>query len=416
MRKFFDGQLHCIISFDDLVDEKRLAQAVRLTLDAEPVLGCRFVERRGRSYWERREDLDRIELLRLIETPEREKEILKFMIEPKSAFKDPVVRCAVIRAQTDTLCIKLDHIAADAGGMKDYAYLVSSIYRELLGNPTYAPLPNLNGRRSMCQISERFNFSDKVGIIRRGFLDQVSLNFPRYNWSFPSRMTEPLDRTYVVMRIEADRFRAIKEFGKVYQATINDVILTAIFRALYDLVRPNSRTPLRLTNTVDLRRYLPSKKAEAICNLSSFSYPTIGCGIGSTFEETLIRVRDDMNARKADFFGLGDLPMGVVIFKGLPFSVARVVFHYAWGHMIRTGILPPDFTNMGLIEADQLNFGDTKVNDAFLTAGVTMPPFFGMGLSGYRESLTMSIGFCQSAIEKIVIERFFKTILSELPT
>ena len=415
MRKFFDGQLHCIVSFDGRVDARRLARAVRLTLDAEPVLGCRFVNRWWRPYWERRSDLNNIELFRLIETAELEKELLQFMVTPTNLSEHPLVRCRVFRAQADTLCIKIDHLAGDAGGAKEYAYLLASVYRELADNPNYIPKPNLNGRRSMQQLSERFGSADKLRIIRRSFRDQKSLYSPRAHWVFPSTMAAPSAPTYVTRHIGHDQFRAMRQLGKEYRATINDIILTAIFRALFEIIQPNPGIPLRLTNTVDLRRYLPSRRAEAICNLSSFSYPNIGPELGATFEETLVRVRDDMNARKADFFGLGDLPLGVAIFKGLPFAWARALFRRAWGQMIKTGILPPDFTNMGSIDPEQLDFGLTKMNDAYLTAGVTLPPFFGMGLSGFRESLTLSVGFCQSAIQRRVLERFFDQILTELP-
>ena len=61
-RNVADQQLHCVIVFDKHVDAERMSQAVLLTLDAEPVLGCRFVYDRHRPYWERRHDLDRLTL------------------------------------------------------------------------------------------------------------------------------------------------------------------------------------------------------------------------------------------------------------------------------------------------------------------------------------------------------------------
>lgn len=82
MRRFFDGQLHCIISLDSRIDESQLAKAIRLTLDAEPVLGCQFIPRWWLPYWQRRVDLDSIELFHLVETTQPEREILKFMVTP----------------------------------------------------------------------------------------------------------------------------------------------------------------------------------------------------------------------------------------------------------------------------------------------------------------------------------------------
>lgn len=53
-----DKQGRSVVTFDGHVDANRMVRAVRLTLDAEPILGCGFVERPRRLCWERRDDLD----------------------------------------------------------------------------------------------------------------------------------------------------------------------------------------------------------------------------------------------------------------------------------------------------------------------------------------------------------------------
>ncbi len=52
-RYISDMLIHCIISFDSLIDENRMAQAVKLAFESEPVLGSRFVVDSCRMYWER---------------------------------------------------------------------------------------------------------------------------------------------------------------------------------------------------------------------------------------------------------------------------------------------------------------------------------------------------------------------------
>jgi NRPS condensation-like uncharacterized protein len=415
MSRFFDRQLHCVISFDGRVDESRIARAVRLTLDAEPVLGCRFIERWWRPYWQRRDDLDRVELVSLVETSQPEDEILNFMVTPTDLSVHPLARCRVIRSRTDTLCIKMDHLAVDAGGAKEYAYLLASIYRRLADNPAFVPEPNVRGRRSMRQLGEQFGFMDKLKIIRRNSRDAASLYFPRAYWAFPSYSAVVAEPTYVLRHIGRDQFLAMKRLGKKYNATINDMMLAAIFRALYEIIRPKPGAVLRLTNTVDLRRYMPSGRTEALCSFSGFSYPNIGQELGTTFEDTLIKVRDDMNARKADYAGLGDFVPGMAIFKFLPFDWGLSLFRQVWGRMVTTGILPPDFTNLGAIDSGKLDFGTLKTAAVWLTAGGTFPPFFGMGLSGFSDSLTLSVGFCQTAAQREVVERFLDRIIHELP-
>jgi hypothetical protein len=86
------------------------------------------------------------------------------------------------------------------------------------------------------QNQRRFGFADKLRIIRRSFRDQKSLYSPRAHWVFPSTAAPPSAPTtgtpyqYDVSRDETP--------GKEYRATINDIILTAIFRALFEIVRP----------------------------------------------------------------------------------------------------------------------------------------------------------------------------------
>jgi NRPS condensation-like uncharacterized protein len=58
MRGLADLQVHVVLELCGQIDEHRLARAVRLLLDQEPVLGCRFVMGRHRPRWERLGDLD----------------------------------------------------------------------------------------------------------------------------------------------------------------------------------------------------------------------------------------------------------------------------------------------------------------------------------------------------------------------
>ncbi len=114
-RAMCDAQIHCIISFNGRVDMERMSRAVRLTLDAEPVLGCRFVKRWWRPYWERRDDLDSIKLCEFTEKADIEQEVKQFLTTPIDPCKDPLVQVQILRSVTDTLCIKVNHVVADAG-------------------------------------------------------------------------------------------------------------------------------------------------------------------------------------------------------------------------------------------------------------------------------------------------------------
>jgi NRPS condensation-like uncharacterized protein len=56
-----NGQLQIVLEFDAKLDFDCLKKAVRLSLDSEPILGCYFVENEHHPYWERLENVDKID-------------------------------------------------------------------------------------------------------------------------------------------------------------------------------------------------------------------------------------------------------------------------------------------------------------------------------------------------------------------
>ncbi len=49
-------EIHLILDFEGTVEKKRLHRSLRLLLDAEPVIGCRFVDHWRKPYWMRLSD------------------------------------------------------------------------------------------------------------------------------------------------------------------------------------------------------------------------------------------------------------------------------------------------------------------------------------------------------------------------
>lgn len=412
-----DHQLHCILSMEGQVDEDRMKRAVRLSLDAEPVLGCRFVERRWRPRWERRDDLDGATLCHVTETTHVDEEQMRFLTTPLDPRTDPLVQAEILRSGSDTLCIKMSHVVADGGGMKEYVDLLATIYRNLAEDPGHGTLPNLRGRRSLHQVSSRFGLRDKLRILGSGLKDMKKSHFPAPYWSFPfDKAGSPGEpkRAFVIRRIGPERVHVIKEYGHTQKATLNDVMLTAFCRVLYDLIRPEPKVNLRLRTIADLRRYLPDARGEAICNLSGFVHLNIGTELGSNFHDTCMRVRDAMSVIRAGFPGLGDLSLAAIVFKWFPFFLARRQFNFLLRRLIRTGNIPPILTNWGAILPERADFGDTPVAHAFGAPPAVSPPFFSLTVTSFRETLTLCSGFFENTIARPKVEHLFDRLEEEL--
>jgi len=402
-----DQQARCVISFAGRINANQMAHAVRLTIDVEPVLSCRFVVRPWRPYWERRDDLDQIELLSVVKGAHLKDELWRFVTMPLDPFADPQVQASIFRSDRDTLCIKLNHVAADGEGVKQYAYLLATTYRKLTTDPSYRPEPNLRGSRCQVQIIKHLGLMTKARAFRRSIS-------PWPVWGFPAVRGDLSDRAFVVRRVNPMRFGVIKEYGYQHQAPVNDIILTAFYRALFEIVDPPEGIPLPVQVPIDLRRYLSQGEASPIRNCLGALYPSITREPDEDFDDTLTRIQEVMKAIKADNPGLGE-PLYLGLLFKLGFGGARRISDKIMERLIKSGKSHPFLSNLGIIDEQQLDFGDAEVTDAFVLSLVDYPPHFMLAVSTYRNTMTFTVGFCNAMAQRPLIERFFNLFESELP-
>ena len=159
---------------------------------------------------------------------------------------------------------------------------------------------------------------------------------------------------------------------------------------------------------VDLRRYLPNNRAEAICNLSSMIICNIGPEIGANFTETLLKVKQAMHAQKKGYPGLHGLSTLNALFKFLPFATVR--------KLIKQKFVNPliAITNIGIIDSGRLVFGKIPVADAFMTGSIKYPPYFQLALSTFNNTITFSVNLYGSEYDRELIQKFLAILDHEL--
>jgi NRPS condensation-like uncharacterized protein len=401
-------QIQCVIELDGRLDERRLARAARLVMDAEPVLGCRFVERKSYPFWERRDDLDDLQISDVQEcgaayVPARIDDFLKVPGDPRV---DPLVRLKLLRAETDTLCVKVDHIAADTGGTKDVLYLLCEIYRHLISEEDYEPRPNSRGDRRLCQALKKVSLPDKVASLRHG-------NPPVPDWGFPFRGKGSDDWAFAVRRTTAAEFRALKESTSSLGMTNNDCVLAAYYRAFFEAARPGAGARCTIRVPIDLRRYLPGEMAGAVCNLSGQLYPVLEMIPGEELEGTLVRVHDAMEVLKEKAPGIG-AAMVVAAFTAPGQWLTAAVYKRMVAREARAGKCDPYLSNMGVLSEDGLRFGHVVVRDAWLVSPLQWAPGFLMGVSTFNERMTVTVGYADAAANAPVVEEFLDHVTGDL--
>ncbi len=374
------------------LDEVRLGRAMRLLLDAEPVLGCRFDGESAQPVWRRLDGLDEERLLDIAESDDPVGEAAAFIARPFDSDAGPQVAAMLLRGSSgDTLAVRTGHVAADGGALKEVLYLIGLIYRELGTDPDWMPTPNVEGVRE--PVIEA-GFFERLRLVARS--GQVEFA-PASDWGQVRGLGGRGDVSYISAWVEPDTFRAARALGRTKGATVNDVVLTALYRTFDKLVgaTPGGRTPI--LTTVDLRKHLAEGTKTAVANISSAWTVHLRAVEGEGFDDTLARVVGETRAWKA-------AGAGKALAAGLPF--ARRVFGRWAVSMFRgqagklmdgadaesAGGSVPLFTNIGVIDEARLDFGaGVSVTDAWLFAPASHQGL-GLAASTYRDRLHLSCG------------------------
>jgi len=101
------------------------------------------------------------------------------------------------------------------------------------------------------------------------------------------------------------------------------------------------------------------------------------------------------------------------------FALQKFWVRNVMGRLMRIRHVPPVMTHMGGIDERRLNFGNPGVAAVELIAPPCYPPFFGVGLSGFRNCLSLSAG--RSAASDFVdraqalFDRVARELLLEIP-
>ena len=261
------------------LDADRLERALRLSFDAEPVVGCSFRTDERRAYWQRISDLEGAKLL-VQEGVSDPDDMTRAFQAAEVSDEGPQGAVALFRsAQRDVLNIKVSHVLADGHAAKQYAYLLADIYTRLGADPGFTPEPNLRERPSGRDVWA--NLTSKQ---RREARKAKSWANP--TWPTPSTLGAGEGLTYRWTTLGPESFHALKSYGSDRGCTVNDMMLTAVLRACIKRLDPPVGVPLSLMYTADLRRYLPDAATLPISNVSISGSLDIERVKDESFEET----------------------------------------------------------------------------------------------------------------------------------
>jgi NRPS condensation-like uncharacterized protein len=404
--------IHQVLEFDGSLDEGILRRAAELLVRAVPVLGCRFVPLERGSCWELSPERE-LSPLAFARTADPERDLARFVNFPLVPHCPSRFRLGLFRPPDgrDRLVFKVDHICCDGRGLHLTVLLFASICRGLRRDPAY--LPEREDPESRCIL--RILRALPEGRLLKAL--SVGPTFPVASpWGFPFRKLPPEGADFVLHRFEREDFRLLRAYARRWRVTFTDLLLTAYYRALFDVLRPEAGVPMPLSVTVDLRRwYLTNPPREGVTgNMTGVETLMVAREELEPFEATLERVAGGMREIKAKGPGLST----ALFFEVLPrlgLSSGRAWLE-EWAGSGADRLMPPLLSNLGDIGAEggRISFGDLEATRGYLTGPALSPPSFLLCASTYDEELCLSAAFQRPCCSAEAIRPFLALIEEEL--
>jgi len=408
-------QLQVIMKLDRRLGFDTLVKAVRLSLDVEPVLGCRFVKSNP-PYWKRFDDIDNIKFCSIEETANSDEAVQRFLESSMNMDNDPMIMVRLIRCETyDTLCFKINHVCSDGAGVKDYIQLLSDIYSRIGQNDVLVLTPSERSRKD----------HDKLVNTLKECNPDTSWTplqqTPLTTWSFPWKNMRIGSTGFLVCKLPYGDLDKLHNYAKSRGATINDLILTAIFRAMFEIAKPPYGIPMEIPITMDLRKYLPEQKAEAIRNFSGGYILRISRKANELFEGTLARVMAKTKDLKNRHPGLENA-IKVDLIENMNFNsicafvkaIAQVIESASQNPFIAINRCNPVLSNIGLISKSLLKFGEATVTDVYAVPPAIRAPGMLLVAGSYNGILTLTVGYYKPSVRKTDLEGLLNKIKDEL--
>ncbi len=404
-RDFNDRMVHVELRYDFEINIDALKTVLICFLEKAPVLHSSFTDNRIHPYWTVKDyKIDDVLTVKEVSEAELDFEINNFLIQYIPPDADVQMKVAVFNHNgKSVLCVVENHMCMDGGDLKYFMKALCQNYNDYIESGI-SPVDLRTGTRSYESVYEDFSTGEKR--LAKNLYKNVN---SKDDHGFPFTPNSIRDKSFIAKRkIPASKFDEIRFAGKKHGATINDMLLTAYFYALYELAGFDSREGISISCAVDLRRHLKISEGQGVTNHTAW----MQCRVperGANIFETLNFVVQSSNQFKEDkFIGLHGLPLLSFGYKILPLAASEEVIKIGYANPLLA------MSNIGILEVDKLALEGHEPIDGFMSGAVKYKPYALLSVTSVRKELTLSMCVRGNDEDKLIVDKYFDVIVKNI--
>ncbi len=397
-RDYNDRMVHVELHYDFRIDIEALKTVLVCFFEKAPVLHSSFSDNRIRPYWTVRDY--RIEDILTVKTVAEDalrEEIDAFLtqyIPPEAGVQMKVA--LFFHGESSVLCLVENHMCMDGGDLKYFLNTLCENYNEFVLHGK-SPVELRTGTRAYDAVYEDFSATERK--IAKSLYKNI--NRPDGH-RFPLTPDNIRDTSFIARRkLSAETFNRLRAAGKKRGATINDMLLTAYFDALYKIAGFPAGDSISVSCAVDLRRHIKDNSDSGVTNQTAWMQCSVPRNGGDIFE-TLEFVKASSNAFKKDrFMGLHGLPLLSLGYRILPLAASEEI--------IKAGYANPliAMSNIGILDENKLSLQGHAPVDGYISGAVKYKPYVLLSATSLRKELTLSMCVRGNEEDRRIVTRFF---------
>lgn len=374
-----DNTIRFALRYPCRLSAELMERAVYAVINGIDVLHSSFKQGGMEAYWVLCTEFSKEDYFSVTETEDDP------MVPAKSALLKSVVPdgkvqmyCTLIRGSRESvLVLSISHLCVDGG---DGRYLLEKVvesYNLLVSEGSTDRLVLKNGSRSAFQVYRELD--------KKEYMSAVKPSLPGVKTIFPFPEEDEGHANLVRYTIDAASVRKARNYGKARNATINDLILTACYRAYVKLPGTDAQQALSIMSMMDLRRHCTDGTSDGLCNMSGTLPTVLEQGVQGTFEDTLEEIAAQTRKAKEDpVAGLNGLPLVHTLVKVLPLWLLLKVADKIYGSM-SIGL-----TNLGNLSGSALSLAGVSPIEAAFAGPLKKKPGMQISAVGLDGAVTLS--------------------------
>ena len=304
-----------------------LKDAAAAIINSVDVLHASFIPGALGAYWHVNHDFTEEDFFSFVRTDDNLTEnVCQAAVRRILPSGKTQLHCTLIQdSEKSAVVLNLSHLCVDGGDGKYLLYKLAEAYELIAKTGTSNGLEVKNGSRNAFQVYEELAPKDYLSIIKPS-LSKVKTVFP-----FPNE--ESGQPRLVMHSISSSVMNAARKKAKQLNATVNDILLTASYRAYACLAGTNEEA-LSIMSMMDLRRHCKNGESEGLCNMSGCMPTTLEHGVQGDFEQTLMEISaQTQQAKENPLGGLEGLPLIHTAVKTTPLWLLLKVADLVYGSM-----------------------------------------------------------------------------------